>query len=451
MYVSDSCMCLTFSIVNNFLCCVVQTLLCFNCKTMSKSGEILRIGRANYSFLCIHCGLNFYDPGSTINEILAHIEYHFDIVDSKVSCIDDTNALPGKDVRVNCSQTIEELAVEENLNFEITRTEFKIEDSRETKTELEEFTFDVKTLEDTKTVPVLPRVRRKRTSTTTKGKVTNKKERNELEEKESHIGDLDTSSNCKSCPICDLSFDNPTNCQSHLKDVHKMNSKVFQCYICGYFFKHFSGLERHIKSGRHSKTSCYQCESNPAVKNESDPRPHKCFLCKAWFENHVDFRKHFKDVHDKDVEKFFRKKSNCNEYTCFVCKKDFLHKYYLKNHMIIHNKMKAFVCDVCGNQYRTRAVLKRHSNVHEGKTYECPDCGKTFGYYARLRIHRYSHRTELNYKCTVCTKAFKVQKYLARHMKIHQDEKKYACTYCGKRFTFSTGRRAHELSQHNAI
>lgn len=119
--------------------------------------------------------------------------------------------------------------------------------------------------------------------------------------------------------------------------------------------------------------------------------------------------------------------------------------------MIIHNELKAFICDVCGKTYRTKAILKRHLNVHEGKIYECDQCDKTFPYYARLRIHRYSHRTELNYICQVCSKAFKVQKYLARHMKVHKEEKAYPCKYCGKRFTFSTGRRAHEISQHNAI
>lgn len=389
---------------------------------MSKSGEILRIGHENYCFLCIHCGLSFYE----IKEILVHIDYHFDIQDRKIISTNDTIAATGKDVRDNYNQTMEE-----SLNSKTILTEFKIEECRDTETEVDGISLDVKSAEDTENVPVLPGTHCNKTITTIKKKLTKKR----LEQAEIENRDLITAP---------MNFDNSIDCQ---KNTHNM----FQCYICGQFYKNVSRLKRHFASGLHSKNNCYQCESTPTIMNESDPRPHKCFFCKTWYENHLHFRRHFKDVHHKDVDTFFRKTSNCHEYTCYVCKKDFLHKHYLKNHMIVHDDNRGFICDVCGKTYRTKAVLKRHSNVHEGKTYTCEECGKIFGYYARLRIHRHSHRTELNYKCVVCSKAFKLQKYLARHMKVHQDEKKYACAFCGKRFTFSTGRRAHEISQHNAI
>lgn len=385
----------------------------FSAGTMSKSGEILRLGHGNYSFLCIHCGFNFHD----INEILVHIDYHFDMLDSKVIDPEGTSHFQNcsnlsEDVMGYPSQTMP--SVEGILNPNNIRTEFKIEDSRDTKSYLDELPLDVK-IEHTKTTPLSPRIRCNKTRTITKRKA-------EVESKTLDATRVNS---------CAMSFENSVDCQSEV--AHQTLNKVFQCYICGNFCKNFALLKRHLRAGLHSKTTCYQCESLPTIRNEHDPRPHKCFLCRSWFENHLLFRKHFKDVHKEDVDKFFRKRSNCNEYTCYVCKKDFLHKYYLRNHLIVHNEIKAFVCDVCGKTYRTKAILKRHLNVHEGKTYTCEDCGKTFPYYARLRIHRYSHRTELNYKCTVCSKAFKVQKYLARHMKMHQDEKAYACKYCSKR------------------
>ncbi len=376
---------------------------------MSKSGEILRIGHQNYSFLCSHCGFNFHD----INEILAHIDYHFDIVDSKVIHTDDTNnfheTASGEDVDEDrtSSKSDRKLSVEEILNCERIenkiRTEFKTEDNRETKTYgHDESPLDLKVPEEANSVDVSSQSRSNRKSGTTR--------RNVKEEVE-----IDN----RSCPICEINFDNSNDCKSHLRDVHHISNKVFQCYICGYYCKSCTVLKRHFRTGLHSKVSnCYQCESQPSIRNERDPRPHKCCLCSVWFDNHVQFRKHFKDDHQEDVEKFFTKRTNCSEYSCYICKKDFLHKHYLRNHMIVHNEIKAFVCDVCGKCYRTKAVLKRHLNVHEGKIYTCEECGKQFPYYARLRIHRYSHRTELNYICPVCTKPFKVQKYLARHMKV---------------------------------
>lgn len=401
---------------------------------MSKSGEILRIGHGNYSFLCTHCGFNFQD----INEILTHIEYHFDILDSKAINADETNFFDdtagiSEDLAVYSSLGECKSSTDEILNCESIRTEFKIEDSsREAKTYVNELPLDIKLLDKVKSVDIIREKASVKTSRTVTKKLTEK-----------------VNVNNRSCSICESNFNSSTECKNHLRDVHQISKKVFQCYICGYLCKSVYALKRHF--GIHSKINCYQCESEPVIRNEGDPRPHKCCLCSLWFENHVHFRKHFKDAHQKVVEKFFANKSNCSEYTCYICKKDFTQKYYLKNHMIVHNELKAFVCDVCGKCYRTKAVLNRHMNVHEGKIYTCDQCGKQFPYYARLRIHLYLHRTELNYKCTVCSKAFKVQKYLARHMKVHQEEKAYACKYCGKRFTFSTSRRAHEISQHNAI
>ncbi|KAG4068838.1 hypothetical protein HA402_004986 [Bradysia odoriphaga] len=399
---------------------------------MSKSGEILRIGHGSYSFLCIHCGFNFDD----INEILSHIDYHFDILDNKIATTaDNTNVFNGstsigEDVD---DYSLEKLSAHQSENTANIQTDFKFEGHRVTKTDPDEIPLDFNTLNATGSAEVSTNVQRNNIKSTAKVKSKRK---------------IDVPD---SCSFCQLTFNNSSDCKSHLRDVHQILDKTFECYICGFIGKSITALRRHFGSGLHSKTSCYLCESEPVVRNEWDPRPHKCCLCSSWFENHVQFRKHFRDEHDEDAERFFSKKSNISEYICYICRKGFIHKYYLRSHMIVHSELKAFVCDVCGKTYRTKAILKRHLNVHEGKTYHCEECGKTFPYYARLRIHRYSHRTELNHICKVCSKAFKVQKYLARHMKVHQEEKAYACRYCGKRFTFSTGRRAHEISQHNAI
>lgn len=408
--------------------------------SFTKSGEILRIGHGNYCYHCIHCGLNFVD----IKEILAHIDYHFIIMNDTITNSETTNnsgdskqvVVPIQQLSVHevpncadikadiCSEIKTEDDIEEN------RSEITIEETTEN------IASDIKIDSDAVSITISKPT--KRTAT--------KRQKPKIKSKSN---DSNTDSNHQ-CSTCELNFDNSAEYWSHLRVAHHVK-KVFQCYICGLHCKSFKLLRTHMSRLVHSKLNCYQCESEPPITNELDARPHKCFICKQWFENHMFFRRHSKDDHQEDVVKFYGKRSSCNEYTCYICKKDFLYKSYLRDHMKVHNERKPFVCDVCGKAYRKKAILGRHLNVHEGRTYTCEDCGKTFPYYARLRIHRYSHRTELNYKCTVCSKAFKIQKYLARHMKLHQEEKKYACKYCEKRFTFSTGRRAHEISQHNAI
>lgn len=410
---------------------------------MSKSGEIIRIGHGNYSFLCIHCGFNFVD----IKEILAHIDYHFDMMDTKVTNADTGNYFDNSiNIRNHTIHPIQQLFVDEVRFPEGIRSEIKVENDEEiwpdikTDENVAGHQYDIVLSED---VRKSPRMEQKRTK-----QIVKKKRKFEIKSESDESADQAV--NCQQCPLCELSFVNSRKYQKHLRTVHNMN-KVFECYICGYHCKNLTALKSHLRTAFHSGPNCYQCELEPIIANELDARPHKCLFCKEWLENHLLFRRHFKNVHQQDVAKFFSKRSNCSEFSCYVCKRDFPCKYYLKTHMIVHTGNKPFVCDVCGKRYRTKPVLKRHLSTHEGGVYTCEDCGKTFSYLARLRIHLYSHRTELNYKCTVCSKAFKIQKYLSRHMKIHREEKTFPCRYCEKRFTFGTGRRAHEISQHNII
>lgn len=414
-----------------------------------KSGEIFRIGHGSYCFLCSHCGFSFVD----LKDILNHIDTHFVGTDIPTTNSDSSKDAKESTIRSDVTQMSSSedqakiLCVEE-LQFKIGNDE--VED-------------DVKVFDAVAEEPL--RIEHKGTNLRTnrvakssgKNRVKKSKEligQEQGQERDQELRDNSDLNEPKQCPICEKNYENHLTYQSHLRTVHRIyGNKIFQCYICGLYCRYLHLLKTHLSCGLHSKPNpnCYQCELDPPVTNEIDVRPHKCVYCKQWFENHIHFRKHFKDDHHQDVDKFFSKKANCNEFTCYICKKDFALKNYLKTHMKVHNDNKAFVCDFCGKRYRTGAILTRHLNTHEGKTYPCGECGKTFGYYARLRIHRYSHRTELNYKCEVCSKAFKVQKYLARHMKTHRGEKEYACRYCDKRFTFSTGRRTHEVTQHGAV
>lgn len=196
---------------------------------------------------------------------------------------------------------------------------------------------------------------------------------------------------------------------------------------------------------------CYQCEMEPPVANKSDPRRHKCLLCQEWFSNHIEFNAHFKDVHNKDTDEFFSVLTNCYEFTCYVCEKNFQLRDYLSNHMKIHHdKFLEHQCPDCGKRQRTFGALTQHMKTHEGKTFDCNKCEKTFPYYAKLCKHLWCHKTELDYVCSLCSKGFKMKKYLNRHMAVHA-EAKICCRFCDASFKFSTGRRIHEKNVHKVL
>lgn len=360
-----------------------------------KTGEIFRSNEGQYTFMCFHCGLVF----ENLNDIINHCENHYQ--DEKY----DVDTVPSES-----PLTAEPDPEPSNLSSTLPET----------------------ILIDSPTTPKTTQSRKSR-----KNVQRRKKKKN-----------LPYSNFPQNCPMCNVWCD---NFQDHMKNVHGF-SRVLQCFICKKFFKSFVPLKSHLSSGNHTTNKCYHCAMEPPIKDPSEPRRHKCLFCKEWFPNHIEFKIHFKDAHDKDADYFFHKRSNCNIFTCYICEQEFPLRYYLAAHMKIHHdKFLRHQCPTCGRRLRTFGQLTQHLKTHEGKIFECDQCDKQFPYYAKLRIHRESHRTELNFKCDECPKAFKRREYLKRHKSVHKNDKRYACKFCDARFNFTSGRRAHEKSQHKSL
>lgn len=195
-----------------------------------------------------------------------------------------------------------------------------------------------------------------------------------------------------------------------------------------------------------NRYGCYQCEMEERIHNPTDPRRHFCHLCKARLPNHADFEQHIQNVHNKDINKL-----HCNGYYCYVCEKMCQTRLSLVTHIRIVHQHTDHLCAECGSIFKSYSRLKSHmKQQHENQTYECDHCGKIFRNYDRLRQHMGCHNTSLSFVCNICSKAFKLQRYLRRHMAVHNDTK-ITCRHCDATFNFSSVRRAHEISRHNAV
>ena len=55
----------------------------------------------------------------------------------------------------------------------------------------------------------------------------------------------------------------------------------------------------------------------------------------------------------------------------------------------VHEGLRPFGCDICGQSFSGKTVLNRHvSAIHEGsKPFECNFCGKSFGRKGTLEGH----------------------------------------------------------------
>lgn len=237
--------------------------------------------------------------------------------------------------------------------------------------------------------------------------------------------------------------------------VSESEPRAHKCKKCEVWFPNHMDYRTHfLQAHRYeSPTKCYQCEMEPPVMTETDPRRHKCVICGDWFANHSDFKTHLKDKHDEHVtdRDFSQIANDYKEFTCYICEKTLKQREYLVFHVKSHfEKYFEYQCHRCGLRVQSESVLREHMKRHENTPTKCDLCDKVFPNCVRMRTHRMLHTEELKYKCTVCSKGFKLSKYLSRHMAVH-NEVKICCRYCDASFKFSTGRRAHEKSQHNVV
>lgn len=74
------------------------------------------------------------------------------------------------------------------------------------------------------------------------------------------------------------------------------------------------------------------------------------------------------------------------------CKKSFRTKGQLKEHSIIHTKLKLFNCHLCRANFGRKGILQKHLMIHTGeKPHECGICGKRFSDKSNMKIHAKRH------------------------------------------------------------
>lgn len=114
---------------------------------------------------------------------------------------------------------------------------------------------------------------------------------------------------------------------------------------------------------------------------------------------------------------------------------------------------KLFKCDLCEesfSEYRLKVVHRREK--HRGRKKLCPHCNLMFPEGAKFKIHLISHSTERPFLCNLCGNTYKTQHSLKRHIaRFHEkSDTPCICTFCGKVCKNLGMLQHHERIQHKS-
>ncbi|GJQ78068.1 hypothetical protein Trydic_g2411 [Trypoxylus dichotomus] len=142
---------------------------------------------------------------------------------------------------------------------------------------------------------------------------------------------------------------------------------------------------------------------------------------------------------------------NSDRTHCSVCQQKFANFALLNEH--IKSTGHYFNCDKCNKRLTTYAALRRHQKVHAKhllmhnrmKSYQCDICMKCFKTYGEMNMHRKFH----NHHCEICGREFSRHSNLLRHTEIHKGEGNlYKCGICDCSYKFTSSLTRHVVQNH---
>ncbi|KAJ6643037.1 Protein glass, partial [Pseudolycoriella hygida] len=185
---------------------------------------------------------------------------------------------------------------------------------------------------------------------------------------------------------------------------------------------------------------CDEKLSDSNKDNESD--------CEA--EDAVSFLKNVKRDAPVFAAAKLKQKEIKKNHSCNYCKKRFLRKSNLVDHLRLHANVRPFECEFCNKTFVQSGNLKSHLRTHtKERPFQCLLCNKSYSQSSALKVHYRTHTNERNYGCEICLKRFTNASDLTKHKRIHDPESKIASLISKIRHEYAEDNRSIERASFN--
>ncbi|XP_034481974.1 zinc finger protein 48 [Drosophila innubila] len=192
-----------------------------------------------------------------------------------------------------------------------------------------------------------------------------------------------------SCSECGLEFTNWRRCSSHLWKMHQLDVDLLQCPVLGCDYKSaISALVwRHMRVHRKWRGRVLRREllRRRAQKQQQEQQQHQQQLDESTASQVAPQTAPVKK------NKYYAEK------TCEICQRKFVSGKTLSKHVkTVHNKIKPFICSVCGKKTARKASLIIHMRQHTGeKPLKCEHCKFSTRDPSSLYKHRQRHAKDV--------------------------------------------------------
>lgn len=138
-------------------------------------------------------------------------------------------------------------------------------------------------------------------------------------------------------------------------------------------------------------------------------------------------------------------------FECDQCHKVLGTSRSFKCHMQLHSELANFLCQSCGENFKTKMAYIGHMASHDPERFKCDVCGKSYRQAASLRNHKLNHSQEKPFACTICGHSTTQKSGLKKHMLTHSESKAFVCDLCGDHFRFSSNLQMHKRRKHTMV